>query len=173
MTGQFTRSEIDKILDGRMHSPIQDCVGDNYTLGLPLAMTANTEYDFVCNCNTRDFSVFPNHITAMWDGVNNKATFVEFLNTPEIVANVQFTFAPSIAAAGVLTLNVYVNETVPLLIKKYTVPYKATTEDYTILATFYAGDATGFDVKNKGVIFKVESTGAGDLYDTAIEIYRT
>ena len=162
-----------KILDGRMHSPIQDCVGDNYTSGSPLAMTGGTEYDFVCNCNTRNYKCFPDHITTMWDSVNNKATFAEFLNTPEIVANIQFIFAPSVSSSGVLALSLYVNETVPLLMKKYTVPYKATTEKYTILSTFYAGDTTGFDVKNKGVIFKIESTGNGNSYDNAIEIYRT
>lgn len=169
----FTGSDINKIIDGRYHSPIQDCVGDNYPIGTPLAMDASTEYDFECNCNTRDFSVFPDHITNIWNGTTNIATFGEFLNTPEIVANIQFTFDPSIAAAGNLTIRAYVNETTPLIIKDVLIPFKATATKSTALITFYAGDAIGFDVKNKGVYFTIESSASGILYDTAIEIYRT
>lgn len=169
----FTAEQIIKILDGRLHSPIQDIVGDNYTVGVPLTMAATTEYDFECNGNTRMFEVLPDHITGMWDTTTNIATFDEFENTPEIVANIQFTFDPSVAAAGIITIRSYVNETVPIVMKDVTIPYKATTEKYNTLITFYAGDTTGFDVKNKGVFFTVESSAAGELYNTAIELYRT
>ena len=164
---------LTKVLDGRLHSPIQDIVGDNYTIGVPLAMSVDTEYDFECNGNTRMFEVLPDHITEMWNTTTNIATFSEFLNTPEIVANVQFVFDPTIAAAGIITVRSYVNETSPIVMKEVTVPYKALVENYNLLITFYAGDVTGFDVKNKGVYFTVESSGAGDLYNTAIELYRT
>jgi hypothetical protein len=169
----FTATQITKILDGRLHSPIQDVVGDNWTVGVPLEMTAGVEYDFEVNGNTRNFSILPDHITMIWNTSTNIATFSEFLNTPEIVANVQFTFNPDTAADGQITVRVYVNETSPILIKEVVYPYKAVTESYTALLTFYAGDSTGFDVKNKGVYFTVEATGNGDMYDPAIEIYRT
>ena len=97
----LTGATVDKILDGRLHSPIQDCVGDDYTAGSPLVMSAATEYTFECNCNTRDFSIFPSHVTNMWNGTTNIATFPELLNTPEIVANIQFTFDPDTAADGI------------------------------------------------------------------------
>lgn len=169
----FTAATITKILDGRLHSPIQDIVGDNYTIGVPLAMSAETEYDFECNGNTRMFEVFPEHITGMWNTSTNMATFSEFENTPEIVANVQFTFDPSVAAAGIITVRSYVDETSPLIMKEVTIPYKGITDNYNTLITFYAGDSAGFDVKNKGVYFTVETSGAGSLYNTAIELYRT
>jgi len=169
----FTAATIVKILDGRLHSPIQDIVGDDYTIGDPLVMSATTEYDFECNGNTRTFEVFPDHITGIWNTSTNVATFSEFQNTPEIVANVQFTFDPSAAAAGIITIRSYVNETVPIIMKEVTIPYKALVEKYNTLITFYAGDTTGFDVKNKGVFFTVEVSGAGSLYNTAIELYRT
>ena len=169
----FTGAEVQKILDGRYHSPIHDIVGDDWTVGVPLAVSATTEYTFMCNGNTRNFKNLPDHITNIWNTSTGIATFEDFLDTPEMVSNVQFTFDPSVASAGILTLRVYVNETVPLVVKEYTVPYKASTERYTILATFYIGDSTGFDVKNKGVFFTVEATGAGSLYEPSIEIYRT
>lgn len=169
----FTAADIIKVIDGRYHSPVQDVVGDNYTLASPLATAGGVEENFVCNGNTRNFSVFPAHVTNIWNTTTNIATFGEFLNTPEMVANVQFTFDPSVAAAGIITVRAYVNETVPLLIKEVNLPYKATATDGTALITFYAGDATGFDVKNKGVFFTIESGAAGDLYDFSIELYRT
>lgn len=169
----FTTADITKVIDGRLHSPIQDCVGDNYTVGSPMALTGGVEADFEVNCNTRNFKILPAHITNMWNELTNIATFSEFENTPEIVANVGFIFDPSVAAAGIITVSVYVNETVPLLIKSTNIDYKSTPERVNALLTFYAGDATDFDVKNKGVIFKVESDANGSLYDTSIELYRT
>lgn len=169
----FTGQEVKRILDARLHSPVQDVVGDNWTSGSPLAVTGGTEYTFQCNGNTRLFSVLPDHITSIWNTSTNIASFSEFDNTPEMVANVQFTFNPTASSSGILTLRVYVNETSPIIMKDYTIPFKGTTEQYTILSTFYAGDFTGFDVKNKGVYFTIESTLDGSLYDPAIEIYRT
>lgn len=169
----YTTAEFIKIVQGREHSPIQDIVGNDYTDVSRLTVLADTEYDFICNGSIRNFKIFPEHVTNIWDTSTNKATFAELVNTPEIVANVQFNFDPSAASAGILTLKVYVNEDIPLLMKSYTIGYKAVDNRYTILATFYAGDAVGFDVKNKGVCFKIESTANGELYDPAIEIYRT
>lgn len=169
----YSAAQIEKILDGRFHSPIQDVVGTNYTTGSRLAMSAATEYDFICNGATRNYMSFPDHITNIWNTSTNIATFPEFMNTVEMVANVSFNFDPTVAAAGVLTLRVYVNETVPLVMKQYTAAYKNADERYTVLATFYTGDDTGFDVKNKGVKFTIEASGAGELYDPSIEIYRT
>lgn len=165
----FKTLEINRILDGRLHSPIQDCVGDNTAF----AMTAGVEYDFECNCATRDEKILPSHITNMWDGVNNVATFSEFDNTPMIVSTVSFYFAPSAASPGKMTISAYVNEDTPLLIESVTVNFKAVAERTSALLTYYAGDDTGFDVKNKGVIFKVESDTDGTFSQPAILTYRT
>lgn len=169
----LSASEINKVLNGRYHSPIEDCVGDNYTVGSPLAMTAGVEYPFACNASVRDFSVFPAHITKMWDKALNIATFAEFLNTPEIVANLGFIFDPDVAAAGLMTFRVYVNEAAPIEIKSTVDDFKAVVERLNGLLTFYAGSATGFDVKNKGVLFTIESSADGNMYDPSIELYRT
>lgn len=169
----YTTAEIQKLLDETYHTAIQDVVGDNYTSGVPLVMTGGQSYAFACNGNTRNYKNLPTHVTNIWNTATNVATFAQFLNTPEIVANVQFAFTPSSANAGTITLDVYVNEDVPILMKSYTITYKGSAQRYTILSTFYAGAATGFDVKNKGVIFKLTASGNGSLYDTAIEIYKT
>lgn len=169
----YSVDEINKILDGRLHSPIEDIVGDDYTSASPLSMTAGTEYRFICNGNLRNFKNFPDHITEIWNSTASLATFSEFLDTPEMVSNIQFDFDPDAAAAGTLTLKIYVNETVPILLKSYTVSYKALADRYTILGTFYIGEEIGFDVKNKGIFYTISSSANGELFDPALEIYRT
>ena len=170
---KFTKAEVDRILDGRLHSPIQDVVGDNYTSGSPLAMSADTEYDFVCNGATRNFKSFPESITNMWNTTTNITELSEVDDTEMIVATVSFTFDPSVSAAGIITLQPYANEDTPIPFKTRIVSYKGNAERVSADVFFYAGSETGFDIKNKGVFFKVESTGAGNLYDTTLEIYRT
>lgn len=169
----FTGDQLTKILDEQYKTPIQDVVGDNYTSGVPLAVSAATEYDFECNGNTRNFTNLPDHVTSLWNTSTNICVPSELLDTPVLVFTVRFKFDPTVAAAGTITVNPYVNESVPIKFKPVTVPYKASLTDVSALVTIYLGDDTGFDVKNKGVFFKFESTGAGDMYDPSIEIYRT
>lgn len=169
----FTTDEVNKTIDGRLNSPVQDVVGDNYPSGSPLAMSADTEYTFACNGNDRNFPNFPAHITNMWDTTNNKTALSEFQDTPQIVCSVQFTFAPNVAAAGEITIQPYVDETSPIPFKAVTVPYKKDASRVNGLVTFYAGSEAGFDIKNKGVYFKIKASGAGSAYDMAIELYRT
>lgn len=170
---KYTINEIDMILDGRYHSPIQDVVGNDYTTGSRLSMTAEEEYIFTCNGLLRNFKSLPDHIDNIWNTSTSIAVFPDFMNTVEMVANVSFNFNPSVASAGILTLTPYVNEDTPIPIKNYTANFKATDNRYTILATFYTGSDVGFDVKNKGVFFKIHASANGEMYDPSIEIYRT
>lgn len=172
-TLDLTGEQINSTLNGRYYNPIEDIVGDNYSSGSPLSMSASTEYDFVCNGNTRLYQNFPSHITHIWNTSTNIAVFDEFLDTPEMVANVSFYWSPASANAGTIIVDCYVNETVPILIKEAIVNYKATAGKITAIITFYAGDTAGFDVKNKGVFFKITPSSAGDFYDPSLEIYRT
>lgn len=169
----LTTDEINKTLNGRYYNPLQDVSGNDYTIGSPLVMSADTEYDFLCNGAIRNFKNFPSHITNIWDTVNHKATFSNFLDTPVMVFTLRFKFDPDVASSGLITINPYVDETVPILFKPVTVPYKATITNVSALVTIYIGDEVGFDVKNKGVDFKITSSGAGIAYDPSIEIYRT
>lgn len=169
----YTGSTLNKILDEQYITPLQDVLGDNYTVGSPLAMLADTEYDFVCNGATRNFQNLPNHVTSLWDTSSNICIPSDLLDTPVLVFTVRFVFDPTVAAAGIVTLNPYVNETVPIKFKPVQVSYKASAAQVSALVTIYLGSDTGFDVKNKGVFFKIESTGAGNMYDPSIEIYRT
>lgn len=169
----FTTDEINKLLDGRYHSPIQDVVGDLWTVGSPLPLLAGTPVEFQCNGNIRNKKILPDHITNIWDTTTNRATFENFLNTPEIVANVSMVIDPSASSEGYLTVGVWVDEDTPILIKSTNIYFKGDIEKVTALLTFYAGDETGFDVKNKGVFFTIESTLAASVYDMSLEIYRT
>ena len=170
---KFSVDELNKITDGRLHSPIQDVVGADYSSVAKLAVSADTEYLFECDGSIRNFKVLPDHITNMWNIIDSKATFEDFLNTPEIVANIQFKFDPTSASGGLVSVHAYINEPVPVLIKTVTVPFKGEETNVQALLTFYTGEESGYDLKNKGVIFKFESTLAGQYWDPKIEIYRT
>ena len=145
----FSADEINKTIGGRLYSPIQDVVGNNYTSAATLPLLPNTEVNFLCNGAIRNFKNLPSHITNMWDTVNNKTVLTEFQDTPEIVANVSFMIDPSASSEGIVTISAYVNEAVPLLIKSTNVHFKGITEKLTGLLTFYAGSETGFDNKTK------------------------
>lgn len=172
-TLQQTGALLQKIINESEHTPIQDVVGDNYTSGSPLAITANTEYTFTCNGNTRNFKSFPSHITNFWNTVTNIGSFSELVDTKMIVATPKFVFSPSTASAGKITVRVYVNDTVPKVLDAKIVDYKAVASKVSQLLTFYTGTEAGYDVKNDGVFFTVEADQNGDLYDTSIIIYRT
>lgn len=169
----MTELEASKVLDGREHSPIHELEGDDYTIDSRFTMSAGVENDFVCNGNIKDYKIMPDHVTKLWETTLNIATFETMMNTPMIVVDVGFIFDPDSSSAGVVTLRVYANETVPVFLKAVTVPYKAVADEMTALITFPAEDTVGRDVKNKGVKFTIESSGAGTGYDPKITIYRT
>ncbi len=164
---------LKKILDEALHPPIEDIVWNNYTAWSSLSMSAGTKYDFVCNWATRRLKSFPWHVLKMRDASTNIATFEEILNLKMIVFTVKFIFNPSSSSAWIVTLTPYVNESVPIAFEVVQVPYKAVTSEVSALVTIYTWDETWFDVKNKGVFFKVEATGVGELYDPSIKIYKT
>lgn len=169
----FTVAEITKILDGRLNSPIQDVVDDVDTTSSRKSIAADTPYTFTSNGGVRNHKMLPAHITNIWDTASSIASFSEFMGVPEMVANIQFMFDPSSAVAGNITVSVWVHESVPVLMKSVVTPFKSAETRVTSLITFYAGEATEFDVKNKGVFFTYEMSAAGELWDRAIEIYRT
>jgi len=171
----FTGDEVCKVIDGRFHSPLQDLAGDDYTSGVGerLEVAASTEYDFTCNGAVRNFIEMPSHIASLWNTSTSLFLAPDFLDTPVIVFTVRFKFDPTVSAAGIMTINPYVNETVPIKFKPVSVPYKGALTDVSALVTIYLGSEIGFAVKSKGVFFRFESTGAGEMYDPQIEIYRT
>ena len=144
----FTTDDVSKILEGRYTNPLHDLSGDDYTTASRLTMLADTDYDFVCNGNVRNFKNLPSYVTTLWNTSTNLTTFGELLDTPVMVITVRFKFDPTVAAAGIITVNPYVNETVPVKFKPVSVPYKASLTDVSALVTIYVGSETGFDVKN-------------------------
>lgn len=170
---KYDAATIDKILDGRYHSPIEDIAGDNYTEISPLTITGGNTEQYVCNNNIREFSSFPAHVSKMWDTANNKAIFAELLDTPMIVGVPSFIWKPASSTDGKITVGVYVNETSPILIEEQTLNYKGTARRVSPLFTFYIGEDAGFDVKNKGVIYRITPDTTGDLYLPIIKHYRT
>jgi hypothetical protein len=172
---KFSGADIDKILDGRLHSPIQDVIGDNWTStpGEELIMAAGQKYRFRCNGNIRNKLILPEHLTAMWDTDADITTFSDMLNTPMMVFSLGGFFIPDTASEGLFTATSYVNETTPIPFKPRSTAFKSTPSEVSVSPFIYTGDDVGFDVKNKGVYFEIEVSKSGKFHTPAIELYRT
>lgn len=176
---KFTTAEVEQILDGRMHSFVQDVADNAHTSGSPQAITAETEYLFTNNALGRNVAVAPTYISSRWDAANSKVAFPDEHNTPTYVADIAMSFNPSVSSQGLATLRVYIdtsgarNFATDPLIRSYVTDYKGIAESMSTIATWYLGEETGYDAKNDGVYFTVEFSTAGDLYNKNLVVYRT
>lgn len=168
----FVATDIKKVIDSQYHPPHHDCSDDAYTTGSRQSVNASTEYDFEVNCAFEN-SVFPDHITKLWDPVTNMCDFSEEMNTPKYVARLQLTFEPTTANAGIMEFRAYINDATPKLIQTIRVPFKATESRMEALFAFYVGSETGYDMKNDGLYFTYECSLAGEVWDRGILVYRT
>lgn len=169
----ITGDELKKVIMGRYYSFRQDIHDSQHTSGSPQAISAGTPVRFTNDTLTRNDVVSPYYITSRWNTTDNKVAFPEEIDSPTYVAEIGFVFDPSVAAAGDITLTVWIDDDTPKDIKVYTAKYKAVAEKQSIIATWYLGDDAGFDAKNDGVYFELEFEGAGDLYNKTLVIYRT
>lgn len=170
---KFTTAEIEKVLDGRYNSFRQDAVDGEHTVGSPQAISASTPVRYSVDGAVRNDTTSPTHITDRWDVVNDKITMATALDHPVYVAQFAFTYDPNAAAAGIVTIRTYIDDTVPKLINTNSTDYKSVTSVEGMLVTWYFGEDTGYDAKNDGVYFEIEFSAAGSLYGKAITIYRT
>ena len=173
MNLDVTAEQLNKIINGRHHSPIQDVVGDDYTEASKFTMTAGVASPFLCNGNVRNFKVLPSHVTNMWSTSENKCLFTELDNTPMMVVDMSFMFLPGTASAGHITISAYIDDATSSLITSILIPYKSSLTRASALLTFYLGSDAAFNVKGKGVKFTVQSDSNGEGYDPSIKIYRT
>lgn len=174
MTAQYTRVEVDKILDGRLHSFIESIADTTHTSVSPQAITAGVEYRYTNDKGQINKQIHPDYLEGQtWDSTNNKQTFEDELNTPVYVMDLKFTFDPSVSASGIVTIKAYIDEDTPFLISSSTAPYKGSPEQISKLIDFYIGDDTGYDTKNNGVYFTLTFDANGDLYDKSHKLYRT
>ena len=172
-TIKFTTAEVEQILDGRMNSFRQDIADSEHTVGSPQAVSATTEYRITIDALTRNDVTAPTYITDRWDAVNDKIAFADELDAPTYVADMSLTFDPTVAAAGLATFRLYIDDASPKLIRTYVRDYKAVPETMNVLSTWYLGTSAGYDAKNDGIYFTVEFEAAGNLYDKGAVIYRT
>lgn len=168
----FTQEEVEDILDGRLHSFIQD-VAHN---GTPQVLEDDTEARIVIDGDVanRNFVISPDYMTDRWDGVNNKMTFITEHNTPTYVADINVTFTPVGPSAGMATIRLWIDDpTTPKVIRTITRKYKGTPESFNALLTWYLGSSDGYDAKNDGIYFTIETEHAGTLTEAGVVIYRT
>lgn len=174
----FSVAELDKIIDGRYNS-FRQAIGDSqYTLASPRALAADTEYLLTNDTLLINSVTAPSYITSRYDAVTNKIAFPEELDSPTYINDMQFTFNPTVAAAGTITVTLYVDEsgtrdfTSDPAIRTYRSSYKATPEIVSILGSWYLGTDLGYDAKNAGVYATISASGAGDFYGFFESIYR-
>lgn len=176
---KFTSAEVEKVLDGRYNSFRQAILDATYTSGSPLALSASTETLLTNDAAGFNVVTAPTYIASRWSVANSKLAVPDELDNPTYVNDLQFTFDPTVASAGTVTIRVYIDESgtrnfgTDPLIRTYSVDYKAIAEVVSVISTWYMGDDVGFDAKNNGVYFTVEASGAGDLYGTFFSLYRT
>lgn len=175
----FTGKEINDVIDGRYNS-FRQAIGDSqYTVGSPLAVPANTETLLTNDALLSSDVSAPSYITSRWDATNSKIAMPEELDAPTYVNDITLTFDPTVSAAGKGVIKLYIDESgtrdfsTDPLIRSYDFEYKSVAEAVSIISTWFFGDATGFDAKNNGVYFTIETDANGDLYEIFFSIYRT
>lgn len=175
----FTGAEVVKVIDGRYNS-YRQAIGDSqYTEALPLALSANSEVLLTNNASLSNSVTSPAYITSRWNTTSNKIAMPEELDSPTYVNDLTLSFNPSVAAAGKGIIRVYIDEsgtrdfTSDPLIRSYDFNYKSTVEPVSVVSTWFFGDDTGYDAKNNGIYFTIETDANGDLYEIFFSIYRT
>lgn len=173
MNLKFTTAQVEKILDGRLYSFRQDLADSVHTVGSPQPILSLTEYRITNDGLIRNDLVNPAYIVEDWDTVNNKFALPSEIDSPTYVVDMSFTFAPSVGSAGEMITRIYIDDTVPKLIKTARTNYTGTTAIDDVLMTWYLGEEAGFDAKNDGVYFTIEFSASGSLYDKSMSIFRT
>jgi len=168
-TLDVTGDELNKIVNTAYHPPTEDVNDNAYTTGSRQAINASTEYDFENNGLAYSYENFPSHITKLWNVSTSKIEFGEQLNKPIYVINIQLNFDPTVSSAGIFTFKAFADDGTPTPLPSISVPYKAVAGRVSAIFTIYLDTL----VKDNGLIFKYESTGAGEVYDRSVLIYRT
>lgn len=175
----FTGEEVKNVLDGRYNSFVH-AIGDSlYTQASPRTLLANTEYHLTNDTLATNNTSAPTYITSRWNTTDNKISMPEELDSPVYVNDITLTFAPQSANTGKGLLRVYIDESGTQdfandpLIRAYQFDYKGVPEPISEITTWFFGSDIGFDAKNNGVYFTIESELAGNLYDVFFSIYRT
>lgn len=170
----YTKTQVDNMIDRMLNPFKQDIADSNHTSGSPQAITANTPVRLTIDALARNVVTAPSYMTDRWDAVNNKMTAATEVDSPVYVGDISFRFTPAAAAEGTVKLTLYIDDTVPKLIRTYTSSYKGPADEpLNILATWYWGSETGYDAKNDGIYFEVEFTTNGSLYEKGAVIYMT
>jgi len=171
-TIKFSSEDVEKLLDGRYHSFIQDIHDTVHTIGSPQSITGGNPVLYTNNGGIPIITIAPTYITSRWNVTDNKIAFPDELNTPYYEAEIGFTFDPTAASEGLFTLRVYIDDATPKLIRTVVGSYKKDPEPHSVSVKWYLGNAVGYDAKNDGVYFELEFGGDGILYDKTLIIKR-
>jgi hypothetical protein len=165
----FTKTQVDNTIDKDKNPFRQDIAGSN-----SIAITGGAEARFVINGLARDDSQGPAYMTDRWDTVNNKFAAPTEPDGPVYVADLGFIWTPSASSEGTIKIRLYIDDTVPKLIRTYRSSYKGSdAEPYSVVTTWYLGTEVGYDAKNDGVYFTVEFENNGTITSPSAVIYNT
>jgi len=172
---KFTTSELEKVIDGRYNN-FRQVVSH----GSSVAVDNTNEFVMPIDGTGASASVVaPTYITSRWDATNYKIAFPDEMDSPNYEAVISFTFDPDASSAGIGTLRAYIiGDTVPTpatdnLISVHGFDYKGAPEYATESVSWFLGEGTGYDAKNKGVYFTLQFDKVGDVTNIYADIHRT
>ena len=165
----YAKTQVDNMIARNLTPFRQDVIGDN-----SIAITANTETQFLVDGDTRNVAQAPSYMTDRWNVSTSIMTATTEYDSPTYVADIGFVWTPDASSEGIAKIRVYINDTTPKLIRTYHVQYKGSDADpMNALVTWYWGTEAGYDAKNDGVYFTVEFEHAGTITAPSVVIYNT
>jgi len=175
----FTGQQLIRTLSYRHQQPISDIVDGEFTLASPMTVTAGVEYFLTFDPLqlARNFENGMNvnsGISTLFDFDNNVTNWSEFEDTPMMVIEPNVIYKPNAANAGNCIIRIYANETSLIQFNQAIIDFKGGVfEKMSTLFSIYAGDETGFDIKNKGVKCSFEFSLDGLMHSMALKQYLT
>ena len=165
----YTKTEVDDMLDRNLNPFRQDVVGTN-----TLTIVAGVSQRFIVNGLSRNSSQGPAYFTDRTDLSTGVMRATTEYDGPTYIASVGGIWTPSASSEGTAKVRVFINDTVPKLIRTFSVSYKgATAETFSVLVDWYWGTEAGYDAKNDGVYFEIEFEHNGTITTPSESIYNT
>lgn len=161
-----TQTQFQDMIDRNLNPFRQDVVGDN-----TIVVSAATEVLFLADGDARNVSQAPSYFTDRYDTATGIMKATTEYDAPTYVGEPNFTWTPSASSEGIALIRLYINDTVPKLIKTYPIHYKGDSAfPLSVLTEWYWGTSAGYDAKNDGVYWTVEFEHAGTISNPAMVI---
>lgn len=167
----YTGATIRNIL-GKATNPFkQDIQDGTYTTSNRYALVAGVPRRFKLDGTLRNVIQNPAYMTNSYDGVTDTFKATTEMDSPFYGGDLSWKWDPTSANPCDIVIRIWINDAVPKLIKSYHQTAVSTLETYNQPITWYWGTETGYDAKNDGIYFEIESSIGGEVYDMAASFF--